>query len=90
MFQKRSRSNLISNLEKLNLKFVNPKSSVGLLSKEEIKRVKDVQSKNIDLLRIPRRPVWKEANLDGKELQAKEREAFLQWRRDLSRWENFF
>lgn len=60
-------------------------SAVGVLSKEEISRIKEVQKKNLDLLRIPRRPVWKGASLDGKELQAKEREAFLEWRRDLSR-----
>lgn len=72
------------------MKFVNPKASVGLLSKEELVRIKEVQKKNADLLRIPRRPVWKDSNLDGKELQAKEREAFLEWRRDLSRFIGVF
>lgn len=77
---------VIWTIERLNIKFVNPKASIGLLSKEEIVRIKEVQTKNSDLLRIPRRPVWKGASLDGKELQAKEREAFLEWRRDLSKF----
>lgn len=72
-------------IERLNLKFVKAKSSAGVLSGEELKKIKSVQEKNLDLLRIPRRPLWKGTELDSKALQFKEREAFLDWRRNLAR-----
>ncbi|CAL7938844.1 unnamed protein product [Xylocopa violacea] len=69
--------------EKLNIKFVNPKSGVGLLSKDEKEKVLDAQKKNKALLKIPRRPKW-DSSTTAQELQAKEREEFLEWRRSLS------
>lgn len=43
--------------ERLNITFVNPKSGIGLLTREETKKVKDDQDKNKELLKIPRRYV---------------------------------
>ncbi|XP_063235188.1 large subunit GTPase 1 homolog [Bacillus rossius redtenbacheri] len=69
--------------EKLNITFVNPKSSIGLLSREEREKVKQSQDRNAQLLGIPRRPRW-DAGTTAEELQAAEREEFLQWRRRLA------
>ncbi|XP_065218737.1 large subunit GTPase 1 homolog [Planococcus citri] len=69
--------------EKLNITFVNPKSGVGLLTSEETRKVKDDQNKNKELLKIPRRPKWDE-NTTAEELQNKEKEEFLAWRRNLA------
>jgi hypothetical protein len=63
---------------------VKPKAKVGILTKEELQFVKDLQNKNLDLLRIPRKPQWKGVDLDAQTLQAKERESFLAWRKKLS------
>lgn len=41
--------------EKLNIKFVNPRSNVGLLTREETKKAKEQQDKHKELLKIPRR-----------------------------------
>ena len=68
--------------EKLNIKFVNPKSGIGLLSKEEREKVLESHEKNRILLKIPRRPKWDESTT-AQELQAKEKEEFLEWRRGL-------
>ncbi|KAJ9599173.1 hypothetical protein L9F63_010350, partial [Diploptera punctata] len=69
--------------EKLNITFVNPKSRVGLLSGQEIEKVRETQDKNRQLLGIPRRPNW-DCNTTPEELQAAERDAFLEWRRRLA------
>ncbi|OAD52903.1 Large subunit GTPase 1 like protein [Eufriesea mexicana] len=69
--------------EKLNIKFVNPKSGIGLLSKDEKEKVLKTQEKNKALLKIPRRPKW-DSSTTAHELQSKEREEFLEWRRSLS------
>ncbi|XP_076623822.1 nucleostemin 3 [Colletes latitarsis] len=69
--------------EKLNVKFVNPKSGIGLLSKDEKRKVVESQIKNKALLKIPRRPKW-DSTTTAYELQAKEREEFLDWRRSLA------
>ncbi|KZC07728.1 PREDICTED: large subunit GTPase 1 homolog [Dufourea novaeangliae] len=69
--------------EKLNIKFVNPKSGIGLLSKDEKEKILETQQKNKALLKIPRRPQW-DSSTTAQELQAKEREHFLEWRRTLS------
>ena len=69
--------------EKLNIKFVNPKSGIGLLSKDEKEKVLESQKKNKTLLKIPRRPKW-DSSTTAHELQSKEREEFLEWRRSLS------
>ncbi|XP_033212855.1 large subunit GTPase 1 homolog isoform X1 [Belonocnema kinseyi] len=68
--------------EKLNIKFVNPKSGIGLLSKEEREKVLESHEKNRILLKIPRRPTWNESTT-AQELQSREKEEFLEWRRGL-------
>lgn len=69
--------------EKLNIKFVNPKSNVGILTDTEKKDIDKLIKDNENLLRIPRRPKWtKETTLE--ELNANESKSFLEWRRDLS------
>ncbi|CAK9801195.1 Large subunit GTPase 1 homolog [Anthophora quadrimaculata] len=69
--------------EKLNIKFVNPNSGIGLLSKDEKEKLLESQRKNKALLKIPRRPKW-DSSTTADELQSKEREEFLEWRRSLS------
>lgn len=64
--------------EKLNLKFVKPTAERGILhSDEEIGHV------NREVLKIPRRPSW-DRTTTPEELNAAERESFLQWRRTLA------
>lgn len=67
----------------MNIKFVNPKSGIGLLSKDEKEQVLESQRKNKVFLKIPRRPKW-DSSTTAQELQSKEREEFLEWRRSLS------
>lgn len=69
--------------EKLNIQFVNPKSGIGLLSKDEKANVLESQRKNKALLKIPRRPKW-DNSTTAHELQNKEKEEFLEWRRSLA------
>ncbi|XP_076231855.1 nucleostemin 3 [Calliopsis andreniformis] len=69
--------------EKLNIKFVNPKSGIGLLSKDEKEKVLESQRKHKEQLKIPRRPKW-DSSTTAHELQTKEKEEFLEWRRSLS------
>lgn len=69
--------------EKLNIAFVNPKSTVGILSpleRAEAER-KHIDKKN--LLKIPRRPKWS-AEMSAQDLQTKENLSFLEWRRGLA------
>lgn len=70
--------------ERLNIKFVSSSTKVGVLNKEEKKKIKEIQEKNLDLLRIPRRPFWKGTDIDAKTLQLQERQSFLEWRRSLA------
>ncbi|XP_069690184.1 large subunit GTPase 1 homolog [Periplaneta americana] len=70
--------------EKLNVTFVNPKSGIGLLSKEDEKRMKETQDQNRQLLGIPRRPKW-DSDTTTEQLQAAERDSFLEWRRRLAK-----
>lgn len=70
--------------EKLNITFVNPKNGVGLLSGEDKEKVKEAQDKNKQLLGIPRRPKW-DVNTTAEQLQAAERDEFLEWRRRLAK-----
>lgn len=67
--------------EKLNVKFVSAKNS--LPSKAEQDKILESQEKNKDLLKIPRRPKW-DSFTTTQELQSREKEAFLQWRRSLA------
>ena len=68
----------------MTLNFVSSKVSAGLVDKEKLNLIKNTQEKHRSCLRIPRRPVWKTADYDAKELQLKERESFLEWRRNLA------
>lgn len=70
------------NAEKLNIKFVKPSSS-GLLSKNEKEKVLEMQERNKDLVKIPRRPKW-DSSINAQELHTLEKEAFLEWRRHLA------
>ncbi|XP_017771082.1 PREDICTED: large subunit GTPase 1 homolog [Nicrophorus vespilloides] len=69
--------------EKLNIKFVNPKTNIGLLTKDEIKKVKADHEKHKEIIKIPRRPVWN-SETTTEELQLKEKDSFLDWRRSLA------
>lgn len=69
--------------EKLNIAFVNPKSTVGILSpmeRAETER-KHIDKKN--LLKIPRRPKWS-SEMSAQDLQTSENLSFLEWRRGLA------
>ncbi|XP_050453001.1 large subunit GTPase 1 homolog isoform X1 [Cataglyphis hispanica] len=70
------------NAEKLNVKFVHPHSH-GLLSKDVMKTVLKKQEENKDSIKIPRRPKW-DSSISTHELQTREKEAFLEWRRHLA------
>ncbi|KAB0798589.1 hypothetical protein PPYR_09582 [Photinus pyralis] len=69
--------------EKLNIKFINPKVNVGLLTEEEKRAVNESQEKNRELITIPRRPAWTK-DMGADELDQNEREHFLTWRRTLA------
>lgn len=70
------------NAEKLNIKFVKPNSS-GLLLKNEKDKILEMQERNKDLVKIPRRPKWN-SSINAQELDTLEKEAFLEWRRHLA------
>lgn len=55
----------------------------GLLTKDEKKKVLEAHEKNKGFLKIPRRPKW-DSTTTGQDLQATEREEFLEWRRGLA------
>lgn len=69
--------------EKLNIQFVNPKSTVGVLTKAEREVAEKKYSDKKDLLKIPRRPKWN-AKMTADELQTEENQNFLEWRRGLA------
>lgn len=69
--------------EKLNIKFVNPRSNAGLLNNDELKQAKDAHDKFKDVLKIPRRPKWS-AETTPDELDRNEKLHFLEWRRSLA------
>lgn len=71
------------NAEKLNIKFVNLQGLPGLLNKDEKKKVLEAHEKNKGFLKIPRRPKW-DSSTTGEDLQAREKEEFLEWRRGLA------
>lgn len=70
--------------EKLNVRIVDVNKNTGLLTAEETKNVKQLHEQHKSLLRIPRRPAW-DTTTTAEELNTKEREAFLEWRRGLSK-----
>ncbi|KAK2579254.1 hypothetical protein KPH14_008219 [Odynerus spinipes] len=69
--------------EKLNIKFVSLQGLPGLLSKDEREKVLESHEKNKGFLKIPRRPKW-DSSTTAQDLQAKEKEEFLEWRRGLA------
>ncbi|CAB4378435.1 unnamed protein product [Rhizophagus irregularis] len=70
--------------EKLNIKVVtNTYHNPFLLSAEKEKEVLARQEANIERLVIPRRPKWDKTTTPS-QLERNERDAFLQWRRDLA------
>ncbi|XP_063972657.1 large subunit GTPase 1 homolog [Diachasmimorpha longicaudata] len=69
--------------EKLNIKYVNPQSGIGILSESERLALLEVHKSNQSLLKIPRRPKWN-AQTSAYELQTREKEDFLEWRRQLA------
>lgn len=68
--------------EKLDIKFVNPKSNIGLLTRDEKRKAKDLHDQNKSELKIPRRPHWN-AQMSKEDLDSNEKQAFLEWRRNL-------
>ncbi|XP_026276141.1 large subunit GTPase 1 homolog [Frankliniella occidentalis] len=69
--------------EKLNIKFVNPLANIGLLSKEEREAIEKSHKEHQGDLQIPRRPHWTEETTAA-ELEALEKQTFLEWRRRLA------
>ncbi|XP_052284041.1 large subunit GTPase 1 homolog isoform X2 [Dreissena polymorpha] len=68
--------------EKLNVKFV-PRDSGGLPRGEDLLAIQGLHKQHENLLRIPRRPQWS-SEMSASELDQKERQAFLEWRRSLA------
>lgn len=69
--------------EKLNIAFVNPKSTVGILTRAERETAERKHIDKKDLLKIPRRPKWS-AETTPEELHKQENQSFLEWRRNLA------
>ncbi|EDO40984.1 predicted protein [Nematostella vectensis] len=69
--------------EKLNVTFVTPQYDTGVLSEEKVTNIKQAQEDNRQLLRIPRRPEWNKS-MSAEELDLKERDSFVEWRRQLA------
>lgn len=69
--------------EKLNIKFVNPRNNIGLLSKGQLLKAKELHEEKKELIKIPRRPAW-DATTTPQQLEQLERDAFLEWRRSLA------
>lgn len=69
--------------EKLNIQFVNPKSTVGLLTKTEREAAEKKYIDKKAMLKIPRRPKWTPETKAG-DLHTQENHSFLEWRRELA------
>lgn len=65
--------------EKLNIKYVKPTVSSDVTSRN----LNEIESKHIEMMKIPRRPPWN-AETTPAQLEANERESFLEWRRKLA------
>lgn len=55
-----------------------------LLTKEQEKKIREVQQQHENKLTVPRRPEWDESQTKF-QIDRQEKEAFLNWRRDLAR-----
>ncbi|XP_008557025.1 large subunit GTPase 1 homolog [Microplitis demolitor] len=69
--------------EKLDIKYVNPQSGMGLPTEKERADLLELYKTNANLLKIPRRPKWDD-HTSAQELHARENTEFLEWRRQLS------
>lgn len=69
--------------EKLNISFVNPKSTVGILTRAERESAERKHIDKKDLLKIPRRPKWSNETT-AEDLHTQENQCFLEWRRGLA------
>ncbi|KAH0537910.1 large subunit GTPase 1 homolog [Cotesia glomerata] len=69
--------------EKLDIKYVNPQSGMGLPSEKERADLLALFKTNAKLLKIPRRPKWDD-HTSAQELHTRENNEFLEWRRQLS------
>ena len=58
-------------------------ASSSKLTPEQEAKITRLMKENVSALRIPRRPKW-DNTMSGPELQGKERDAFLEWRRSLA------
>ncbi|CAO3654079.1 unnamed protein product [Mucor hiemalis] len=74
--------------ERLNVKVIqNNYQNPFLVTEEEEKDRIEKQNANVDKLSVPRRPHW-EKTMTAEQVQRNEREAFLNWRRDMARLED--
>lgn len=69
------------------MKFVSVDNNGGLLNTEEEEKVNQIQSDHKTLLTVPRRPEWDEFTTAA-ELDRKEKDSFLDWRRQLAEYAN--
>lgn len=69
--------------EKLNIQFINPKSTVGILTRAERQAAEKKHIDKKNMLKIPRRPKWT-AKTTAEELHTQENHSFLEWRRNLA------
>ncbi|XP_062522770.1 large subunit GTPase 1 homolog [Corticium candelabrum] len=69
--------------EKLSLRFVTETHNSGIPTAEEADAIRAAQAENRAFLRIPRRPMW-DAGTTAEQLDTREQESFLQWRRQLA------
>jgi large subunit GTPase 1 len=70
--------------ERLNLRVVTETHNSGLPTAEEAHAIATAQEENRAFLRIPRRPAWDE-NTTPEQLDDRERDSFLKWRRELAK-----
>nr|XP_054768358.1 large subunit GTPase 1 homolog [Lytechinus pictus] len=69
--------------ERLNVKVIDPGQHTGLPSATESIEISKAQRENLAFLQIPRRPKW-DSTTSAEQLNQMEKEAFLEWRRQLS------
>ncbi|XP_063965874.1 large subunit GTPase 1 homolog [Lytechinus pictus] len=69
--------------ERLNVKVIDPGQHTGLPSATESIEISKAQRENLAFLQIPRRPKW-DSTTSAEQLNQMEKEAFLEWRRELS------
>jgi large subunit GTPase 1 len=75
-------------IERLNVKVIqNDYQNPFLISDAEEKERLEKQEANVDKLSVPRRPHW-EKSMTAEQVHRNEREAFLNWRRDMATLED--